>query len=165
MEPVHPKWKRILFLYLLGCFIGSLWAMGVLGGLREGDSGTFLGIQYGIWHQYGSLGLAGAVGGALYALRMFHEFHGELTGRWVYWYFMRPLLCFGSAILTVILFESGILLLQIGDSMQARISIAFLTGFGFGKFMEKIRTLTETFLNGSSSNQNGGPGPGDGRSK
>jgi hypothetical protein len=136
-----------LFGYLLVWFVGSLWMMAILGSL--GVEGKQFGIDLMIYRNYGCYGLAGAVGGSLYALRMFHEHYDELTYKWLYWYFMRPILCFGSAIITIILFESGVLLLQVGDSMAARISIAFLTGFGYGKFIEKIRSLTETFFNGN----------------
>ena len=64
--------------------------------------------------------------------------------------------------ITIILFESGIMLLQVGDSMSARISIAFLTGYGYGKFMEKLRDLTSTFFNGKNTNGTNGNGNGNG---
>jgi hypothetical protein len=158
MEPLHRFGKQSIFAYLLVWFIGSLWMMAVLG------SGTFtgklLGIDVNLYRDYAAFGFAGALGGSLYGLRMFHEHYHELTTQWVYWYLMRPVLCFGSAIVTIILFESGILLLQVGDSMAARISVAFLTGYGYGKFMEKIRALTITFFNGNNSSGNGGNGNG-----
>ncbi|MNG28669.1 hypothetical protein D3C84_1139590 [compost metagenome] len=93
---------------------------------------------------------------------MFHEHYQELTTQWIYWYLMRPILCFGSAIITIILFASGIMLLEVGDSMSARISIAFLTGYGYGKFMEKLRDLTSTFFNGKNTNGTNGNGNGNG---
>ncbi len=150
MQPLENKGKLTLFFYLLGWFIGSLWMMAVLSSMDM--QGKMFGINSALLREYGTFGLAGAVGGSLYGLRLFHEFYNQLTTRWMYWYFMRPFLCFGSAIITIILFESGILLLQVGDSMAARVSISFLSGFGYGKFMEKIRSLTETFFNGNSGN-------------
>jgi hypothetical protein len=148
MNPLQRTGKILIFVYLMCWFIGSLWLMAVLGSLQA-DS-LWLGMDLMLYRDYVILGLAGSVGGSLYGLRMFHEFYDSLTTRWFYWYVMRPFLCFGSAIITIILFKSGILLLQVGDSMAARVSIAFLTGFGYGKFMEKIRSLTDTFFNGNS---------------
>lgn len=158
MDPIQRFGKQTIFIYLLIWFVGSLWMMAVLG--SGSVPGKLLGIDVNLYHEYASFGFAGALGGALYGLRMFHEHYQDLTTQWVYWYLMRPVLCFGSAIITIILFESGILLLQVGDSMAARISVAFLTGYGYGKFMEKIRALTTTFFNGNSTNGgNGGDQP------
>ncbi|MNI04157.1 hypothetical protein D3C73_570730 [compost metagenome] len=151
MEPLNRRWKLVLSTYLLLWFMGSLWLMGTLRSLDP--VGKLLGIDLDIYRDYGCFGLAGAVGGSLYALRLFHEFYDKLSQRWLYWYFMRPFLCFGSAIITIILFDSGILLLEVKDSIAARISIAFLTGFGYGKFIEKIHHLTETFFNGKKKDE------------
>lgn len=151
MSPLQHGGKLLIFVYLLAWFIGSLWLMAVLGSLQT-DS-NWVGIDIMLYREYVILGLAGSLGGSLYGLRMFHEFYETLTTRWFYWYLMRPFLCFGSAIITIILFKSGILLLQVGDSMAARVSIAFLTGFGYGKFMEKIRSLTDTFFNGNGKDK------------
>ncbi|OCT11182.1 hypothetical protein A8709_05740 [Paenibacillus pectinilyticus] len=156
MNPIHRLGKQAIFVYLLIWFVGSLWMMAVLG--SSNFQGKLLGVDFALYHEYTSFGFAGALGGTLYGLRMFHEHYQELTTQWIYWYLMRPILCFGSAIITIILFESGIMLLQVGDSMSARISIAFLTGYGYGKFMEKLRDLTTTFFNGKNTNGNGGNG-------
>lgn len=161
MNPIHRFGKQAIFGYLVIWFVGSLWMMAVLG------SGSFqrkmMGVDFVLYHEYACFGFAGALGGALYGLRMFHEHYQELTTQWIYWYLMRPVLCFGSAIITIILFESGIMLLQVDDSMSARISLAFLTGYGYGKFMEKLRDLTSTFFNGKNTNgTNGTNGNGNG---
>ncbi|MDQ0917681.1 hypothetical protein [Paenibacillus sp. V4I5] len=154
MDPLHRFGKQFIFSYLLIWFVGSLWMMAVLG--SGSVQGKLLGVDVNLYHEYACFGFAGALGGALYGLRMFHEHYHDLTTQWVYWYLMRPILCFGSAIITIVLFESGILLLQVGDSMAARISVAFLTGYGYGKFMEKIRALTITFFNGNGNGNNSG---------
>ncbi|UKS25122.1 hypothetical protein LOZ80_26475 [Paenibacillus sp. HWE-109] len=160
MDPIHRLGKPFIFVYLLMWFVGSLWMMAVLGSGTV--QGKLLGMDVVQYHDYACFGFAGALGGALYGLRMFHEHYHDLTTQWIYWYLMRPVLCFGSAIITIVLFESGILLLQVGDSMAARISVAFLTGFGYGKFMEKIRALTTTFFNGNGNGGAGGNGNGNG---
>ncbi|MCD1259592.1 hypothetical protein B5M42_012195 [Paenibacillus athensensis] len=154
MQPLGPAGKIAIWTYLLLWFVGSLWLMALLG--SSTIAGKWLGVNFDMYRVYASCGFAGALGGSLYALRMFHQHYEALTGKWLFWYAMRPILCFGSAIVTIVLFESGILLLQVGDSMAARISVAFLTGYGYGKFMEKLRALTETFFNGESSGSGGG---------
>jgi hypothetical protein len=153
MIPLQRAGKLLIFIYLLIWFIGSLWLMAVFGSMQTHSN--WLGMNLMLFRNYLIFGLAGSVGGSLYGLRMFHEFYDSLTMRWFYWYLMRPFLCFGSAIITIILFKSGILLLQVGDSMAAQVGIAFLTGFGYGKFMEKLRSLTETFFNGKEKENNG----------
>ncbi|UUZ81699.1 hypothetical protein LJK88_45135 [Paenibacillus sp. P26] len=52
--------------------------------------------------------------------------------------------------MTVVLFESGIMLLQVAGTLEAKIGIAFLVGFGFGKVMDKLKALTETLFNGKN---------------
>ncbi|SDN37341.1 hypothetical protein SAMN04487897_102680 [Paenibacillus sp. yr247] len=156
MDPIQRFGKQSIFVYLLVWFVGSLWMMAVLGSGTV--QGKLFGVDLNLYHEYASFGFAGALGGALYGLRMFHEHYHDLTTQWVYWYLMRPVLCFGSAIITIVLFESGILLLQVGDSMSARISVAFLTGYGYGKFMEKIKALTTTFFNGDGNGTKNGNG-------
>jgi hypothetical protein len=161
MEPLNGKWRLGIFIYLMAWFLGSFWAIAAL---RSGSmQGKVLGIELTLLREYLYYGLSGAIGGSLYGLRTFHQYYGELTKRFVYWYVMRPALCVGCAIMTVILFDSGVLLLQLGDSQAAKISVAFLSGFGYGKFMEKIKALTETLFSGEPprSGGNGNAGPDD----
>jgi hypothetical protein len=156
MERLGTKWRVAIFLYLLMWFIGSFW---VIAAVRSGGlQGRLLGIDVQLLSDYVYFGFSGAIGGTLYGLRAFHQHYGELTMQFVYWYLMRPVLCIGCAIMTVILFESGVLLLQLGDSTEAKISVAFLTGFGYGKFMEKVKALTETLFSGESPASGGDRG-------
>jgi hypothetical protein len=141
-------WKAIIFTYLSLCFItsglGLLWLMN--GGLATGWNG-------GDWasiRPYFYYIASGAMGGSLYALRAYHEFYDQpLKSKFLYWYFMRPYLCGGTAMMTIILFDSGIMLLQVNDSVPARIGLSFLAGFGYGKFMEKLTHLVEALFNGN----------------
>lgn len=160
MNPIHRFGKQAIFAYLVIWFVGSLWMMAVIG--SASFERNILGIDFAIYHEYAIFGFAGSLGGALYGLRMFHEHYQELTTQWIYWYLMRPVLCFGTAIITIILFASGIMLLEVQDSMSARVSIAFLSGYGYGKFMEKLRDLTSTFFNGKNTNGTNGNGNGNG---
>jgi hypothetical protein len=156
MEPLNGKWRAGIFIYLMVWFLGSFWAIAAL---RSGTvQGKVLGIETALLREYMYYGLSGAIGGSLYGLRAFHQHYDELTKRFVYWYVMRPALCVGCAIMTVILFDSGVLLLQLGDSQAAKISVAFLTGFGYGKFMEKVKALTETLFSGETPRTGGNGG-------
>jgi|GEM_PF-5689511 len=142
------RYKLGILTYLIGWFIGCFWMMGAI---RSGILVEVLGIRISAVEDYAYYGLAGSIGGTLYALRLFHDYYHKLTERWLFWYLLRPIKCGGAAIITIILFESGILLLQTGDSLTSKIAISFLIGFGYGKVMEKLQSLTETLFNGNKN--------------
>ncbi|WP_051621000.1 hypothetical protein [Paenibacillus sp. UNC451MF] len=142
-------YKLGIVIYLTLWFVGSFWMMAAL---QSGLLDHMLGIDWKLVEEYAYYALAGAIGGSLYALRLFHEFYNRMSERWLFWYLLRPIKCAGAAVMTIILFQSGVLLLQTGDSMMAKISIAFLVGFGYGKVMEKLKALAETLFNGKTSN-------------
>lgn len=158
MNDLSGRVKTALFLYLLLCFAGGLAGLfALMGGALKSP---VFGIDMTAVRVYLYYACSGGAGGSLYALRMFHQFYDQMTMRFVYWYMVRPFVCAGTGAITIILFESGILLLQVTDSLYAKIGVAFLAGFGYGKLMEKLAMLTETFFNGNG--RNGGckpPGP------
>ncbi|WP_159884688.1 hypothetical protein [Paenibacillus puerhi] len=149
-SPANPKrWISIVTtLYLLICFAGCFW-MGAM--LRSGELTHLLMIPLLPIKTYVYCALSGAIGGTLYALRLVHQYYEQLDERWMWWYMLRPIQCAGAAVMTIVLFQSGILLLQTGDSLYAKVGTSFLVGFGYGKLMDKIKSLTETLFNGSSS--------------
>jgi hypothetical protein len=144
----RERWyKLVLIAYLLIWFLGSFWMLAAIGSgrLKQG-----LGIDFIVMHDYVCYALAGAIGGTLYALRIMHLYYDTLTERWTLWYLLRPINCAGIAVMTIVLFESGIMLLQTGNSVHSKIGVAFLIGFGYGKVMDKLESLTETLFNGKS---------------
>ncbi|WP_281884444.1 hypothetical protein [Paenibacillus sp. YYML68] len=145
--PSTPPWlKHTITVYLVVWFVGSFW----IGALVKSEAIThLLGVPLVSFKPYVYYGLAGAIGGTLYALRLFHEFYDRFSKRWVLYYLLRPITCAGAAVMTIILFQSGILLLQTGSTVQAKIGIAFLVGFGYGKVMEKLKTMTEVLFSES----------------
>lgn len=143
------RYKLALLIYLLVWFVGSFWVMGFI---KSGLMRSWTGIDLGELEEYVYYALSGAIGGTLYAMRLFHEFYDRMNERWTLWYLLRPIQCAGAAVMTVILFQSGIMLLQTGNTMESKISIAFLVGFGFGKMMDKLKQLTESLFNGKSDN-------------
>lgn len=153
----REQWYKLgVVVYLTAWFIGSFWLMAAL---RSGLFGTLLGVDWILLQEYAYYALAGAIGGCLYALRLFHEYYDNMSERWVLWYLLRPVKCAGAAVMTIILFQSGVLLLQTGDSVMARIAIAFLVGFGYGKVMDKLKALAETLFNGKKGTDSPASGP------
>ncbi|NOU94618.1 hypothetical protein GC093_15515 [Paenibacillus sp. LMG 31456] len=145
-------YKLGIMAYLTVWYVGSFWLIAAIGsGLFEH---TF-GIDFIKFQDYLYYALAGAIGGTLYAMRLFHFYYDSLTERWVLWYILRPILCAGTAVMTIVLFESGIMLLEAKESVIAKIGIAFLVGFGYGKVMDKLKTLTETLFNGKDNSTDG----------
>ncbi|MDF2960232.1 MAG: hypothetical protein K0S39_1967 [Paenibacillus sp.] len=147
------RWyKRGVMAYLIVWYAGCFWLMAAISsGLIE----HALGIDFIMLQSYIYYALAGAIGGTLYAMRLLHLYYDSLTERWVLWYLLRPIHCGGAAVMTIILFESGIMLLKTEDSVLAKIGIAFLVGFGYGKVMDKLKSLTETLFNGKNSSTEG----------
>ncbi|WP_261381481.1 hypothetical protein [Paenibacillus cremeus] len=141
------QWYKLLVLvYLIGWFVGSFWLIGMI---KSGTVKYWWGVELSVVEEYAYYALAGAIGGTLYALRLFHEYYDNITERWVVWYLLRPIKCAGVAVVTIILFHSGIMLLQTADTPEAKMGIAFLVGFGYGKVLDKLRALTETLFNGN----------------
>lgn len=146
MFPKNQRYKLGLLLYLLLWFTGSFWMGGLI---KSGAVIHWLGVDLRSIEEYAYYALAGAIGGTLYAMRLFHEFYDRMSERWILWYLLRPIKCGGAAIMTIVLFQSGIMLLQTGTSIESKVGISFLVGFGYGKLMDKLKTLTEALFNGS----------------
>ncbi|GAX90233.1 hypothetical protein EFBL_1859 [Effusibacillus lacus] len=147
--------KILVFLYLLLMFAaGFVWMALLQGDVL--DSMSIGPVILSLGKEYQLYGAAGTIGGTLYALRLFywHNIRGILNIRkWWIWYFLRPIMSAGTAVMTVILFQSGILLINIADSLMPRIGFSFLIGYGFGKVMDKLDGLTEALFNGTAAKQ------------
>ncbi|MBP1153816.1 MULTISPECIES: hypothetical protein [unclassified Paenibacillus] len=150
MFPKDQWYKLGVLTYLLVWFTGSFWMGGMI---KSGAVSHWLGVELRVVEEYAFYALAGAIGGTLYAMRLFHEFYDQMSDRWILWYLLRPIKCAGASMMTIVLFQSGIMLLQTGTSMEAKIGIAFLVGFGYGKLMEKLKTLTEALFNGNGNHE------------
>ncbi|WP_248928774.1 hypothetical protein [Paenibacillus hamazuiensis] len=153
MKKLRRTLRIAAVLYLLAWFMGGFWFIAVL---KSDTLHRLAGIDVDKMKDYLYYALAGAIGGTLYALRILHEFYYRINVRWLIWYLLRPFLCAGTAVMTIVLFQSGILLLQVGDTASAKIGVAFLVGYGFGKCMDKLKTLTEVLFNGKSDPPQGG---------
>jgi hypothetical protein len=158
MKREHLK-KFVLFAYLIIWLVGSMWLMAVL---RSGtlDGVSFAGVKIAVVKEYLYYTSAGAIGGTIYIMRLFHDHYHAVEKHWFYWYIMRPILCASTAAMTIVLFKSGIMLLQISDSLSAKIGVSFLVGYGFGKFIEKLKALTITLFDGKDDKNGNGNGKG-----
>ncbi|BCJ86678.1 hypothetical protein [Effusibacillus dendaii] len=145
--------KAAVLLYLLSAFIGSfllilLLRIGVFDYQLRGLPDIYT------LKNYFCYAFSGAIGGTLYCLRLFywHNIQGLLNIRkWWIWYGLRPIMSAGTAVMFVLLLKSGLLFLQISDSIAPSIGLAFLVGYGFGKVMDKLDGVTETLFNGHST--------------
>ena len=154
--------KAIVLFYLVAAFLGSfLWIAllesGALDGLAIGP------LNLAVFKEYQSYLFAGTIGGTLYCLRLFYwnNIRGKLNIRkWWIWYFLRPIMSAGTAVTTIVLFQSGILLIDLSESQFGKVGLAFLIGYGFGKVMDKLDGLTETLFNGSTTPSNRPSDPG-----
>ena len=128
------KWLKVLILtYLSLLFFGSFLAVGALWtGVFEKSLPFIYDIKVFLYYFF-----AGSIGGSLRHLYMFcsHYMKDELSNyrEWIMYIFY-PIFATGTAIIAVILVESGILLIEFtdyGDTPYAPICLAFFVGFGF----------------------------------
>ncbi|WP_206105458.1 hypothetical protein [Paenibacillus thalictri] len=148
--------------YLLVWFIGSFWGIAAV---KSGLLQHVFGIEVEPVKPYLYYAFSGAIGGTLYALRLLQEYFGKVDIRWLVWYITRPIICAGAALIMIVMFQSGVMMLDAGGSISAKISIAFLVGYGFGKFIDKLKLLTETLFNGKPDSTSSGPNPEKGSKK
>ncbi|WP_166245142.1 hypothetical protein [Paenibacillus turpanensis] len=142
------KLTRIVLLYLILCFLGSfiicaaIWAnlLGPMQILLDTNPELEIAIVYF---------LGGLIGGSLYCMRVFHQMYTsgllDIERYWI-WYVLRPMFSGGTAVMTVILLESGILIFTIEDTVQAKIGLSFLVGYGFGKLTHKLESTINTMF-------------------
>ncbi|WP_042355578.1 hypothetical protein [Bacillus rubiinfantis] len=140
------KWLRVVILiYLSILFFGSFLAIGMLWtGTIEQSMPTISKIKTFLYYFF-----AGAIGGSLRHLYMFctHYMKGELTDyrKWIMYIFY-PIFATGTAVVAVMLIESGILLIEFtdyDDTPYAPISVAFFVGFGFNRFVRKLNDVSK----------------------
>ena len=143
------KWLKagILF-YLCIMFFGSFIAVGILiTGALEDTYPFITDIKANLYYFF-----AGAIGGSLRHLYMFcsHYMKDELRDyrEWIMYIFY-PIFATGTAIMAVILIQSGILLIEFVDFEEtpyAQISFAFFVGFGFNRFLNKLNAVSKNIF-------------------
>lgn len=137
--------KAVILIYLSVLFFGSFIAIGMLWtGTIEKTWPSISNIKIFLYYFF-----AGAIGGSLRHLYMFcsHYMANELKDyrKWIMYIFY-PIFATGTAVVAVTLIQSGILLIQFTDNQSTpygQISLAFLVGFGFNRFVNKLNTVSK----------------------
>lgn len=150
------KWQKMLILIYLSClFFGSFFAVGTLWiGIWEKSMPFITDIKMFLYYFF-----AGAIGGSLRHLYMFcsHYIEDELNNsrEWIMYIFY-PLFATGTAIIAVVLIESGILLIEFtdyGNTPYAPVCIAFFIGFGFNRFIRKLNSVSKNIFKTNTKEQ------------
>lgn len=150
-------WLKVFILsYLSLLFFGSFLMVGLLWtGALEKSLPFISEIKVFLYYFF-----AGSIGGSLRHLYMFcsHYMKGELTNyrEWIMYIFY-PIFATGTAVIAVLLIDSGILLIEFidyGETPYAQISIAFFVGFGFNRFINKLNAVSKNMFQ-TNKNSNG----------
>ncbi|MBM7662193.1 hypothetical protein JOC85_003000 [Bacillus mesophilus] len=154
--------KFVILTYLSFIFFGSFLAVGMLfTGYIEERFPFISEIELFLYYFF-----AGAIGGSLRHLYMFcsHYIKDNLNNYRVWiMYIFYPIFATGTAVIAVTLIQSGILFIEFTNHQEgpyAQIAIAFLIGFGFNRFLDKLNTISSNMFDsrdkgtGTSSQNN-----------
>ncbi|MED4400113.1 hypothetical protein [Metabacillus fastidiosus] len=150
---MDSKVKILILFYLSILFLGSFFIIALL---QLNLFQQFLRISINTKPIEPSLQyfFTGIIGASLYQLYLFitKYVNGMLTNpsEWVKYIFY-PVLASGTAVVTVVLIDSGILFIEFveGDeTFSAQAGTAFLVGFGFTKIITLYKRLTSKLFSG-----------------
>ncbi|WP_071394346.1 hypothetical protein [Bacillus tuaregi] len=148
-------WLKVFILaYLSLLFFGSFMMVGMLWtGALEKSLPFVSDIEVFLYYFF-----AGSIGGSLRHLYMFcsHYMKGELTNyrEWIMYVFY-PIFATGTAVIAVLLIDSGILFIEFtdyGDTPFLQISISFFVGFGFNRFVNKLNAVSKNLFKTNKQN-------------
>ncbi|PEJ46693.1 MULTISPECIES: hypothetical protein [unclassified Bacillus (in: firmicutes)] len=137
--------KVFILTYLCVLFFGSFLLAGITWyNYGEIYSERIHGLNYFLYYFF-----AGAIGGSLYHLYHFctRFMANKLTDprEWIMYVFY-PIFATGTAVMTITLINSGLLAIDFTknpNSVYAQISISFIVGFGFKKFIKKLDSIVK----------------------
>lgn len=100
------------------------------------------------------VGASGGIGGAVYSIRGFYHNMGGKTfeGNWIWWYIFRPLISVVTGVFLYFLIVGGLLSISastevsFGKGVMFYCALAFLAGFSFTRFADKIDALSDTIF-------------------
>lgn len=108
------------------------------------------------------VGTSGGIGGVVYSIRAFYQnlADNSFDGKWVWWYVFRPMISVVAGVFLYFLIVGG--LMSISASNEVSFSkgimfycaLAFLSGFSFTRFADKLNELSDTFLSKKSGKRN-----------
>ncbi|MBO0961685.1 hypothetical protein J1P26_18435 [Neobacillus sp. MM2021_6] len=150
------RWlKAIILLYLSLLFFGSFLAITVLmAGFLEKTLPFIPQIKNFLFYFF-----SGAIGGSLRHLYMFcsHYMEDELQDyrKWIMYIFY-PIFATGTAVMAVTLIRSGFLQIEFtnyGDTPYGAISIAFIVGFSFNRFLNLLNAVSKNLFKSKKGQQ------------
>jgi hypothetical protein len=108
------------------------------------------------------VGASGGIGGAVYSIRGFYHNLGGKTfeGNWIWWYIFRPLISAVTGVFLYFLIVGGLLSISastevsFGKGVMFYCALAFLAGFSFTRFADKIDALSDTIFAKKSGKEN-----------
>jgi hypothetical protein len=100
------------------------------------------------------VGASGGIGGAVYSIRGFYH---TLAGKkfevnWVWWYVFRPIISVVVGVFLYFLVVGGLLSIStstevsFGKGVMFYCALAFLAGFSFTRFADKLNALSDTIF-------------------
>ena len=97
---------------------------------------------------------SGGIGGLMYSIRGFYQsiVKKEFSTRYSWWYFFRPLLSIVAGVFLMFLVKGGLFAIgvssdvEIANSTMFYSGLAFLTGFGFSQFNDKLFDIVEVLF-------------------
>jgi hypothetical protein len=140
--------KFVILTYLSIIFFGSFLAVGILWtGFIEERFPFIPEIEVFLYYFF-----AGAIGGSLRHLYMFcsHYMKDNLNNYRVWiMYIFYPIFATGTAVIAVTMIQSGVIFIEFTnhqDGPYAQIVIAFLIGFGFNRFLDKLNSISRNMF-------------------
>jgi hypothetical protein len=115
------------------------------------------------------IGASGGIGGTMYSIRGFYQNIGGGTFKpnWIWWYIFRPTMSIAVGVFAYFLIVGGLLSISnnnevvFSKGLMFYCAIAFLAGFSFTRFADRLDTLSENIFSkkdkGSGQNQQQGP--------
>lgn len=108
------------------------------------------------------VGASGGIGGAVYSIRGFYHNTGGKTyeGNWIWWYIFRPLISVVTGVFLYFLIVGGLLSISastevsFGKGVMFYCALAFLAGFSFTRFADKLDALSDTIFSKKSVTKN-----------
>jgi len=155
-DVVKKSLKVFILTYLSLLFFGSFIMVGALWtGALEQSLPFVSKIKVFLYYFF-----AGSIGGSLRHLYMFCTYYmrNELNNyrQWIMYVFY-PIFATGTAVIAVLLIDSGILFIEFidyGDTPYVQISISFFVGFGFNRFVNKLNAVSKDLFQTNKNNEN-----------
>jgi hypothetical protein len=112
----------------------------------------FMKLENGIVRTLVYVGASGGIGGCVYSIRGFyHNLAGKtFEGNWVWWYVFRPLVSVVTGVFLYFLIVGGLMSISASPDVSYNkgvmfyCALAFLAGFSFTRFADKIEALSDT---------------------